>query len=105
MSTQPHSEQDSKPFNLAAWLGNFFLFVFGVLAAGYVVSVGWAWFVVPLGAPALGLARTVGLCYLARYVVGVNQPEKKRSNVQRSLETVVIAAGSLGVMWVIKQFV
>lgn len=48
------------------------LFILAILLRGFVLSVLWGWFVVPLGAPeigvasALGLAITVGLFQIYR---------------------------------------
>jgi hypothetical protein len=37
------------------------LLVLGPLTHGYALSVLWGWFVVPFGAPAIGVAHAIGL--------------------------------------------
>lgn len=36
-----------------------------VMWGGYVVSVLWGWFIVPLGAPPVGIAHALGLMLMA----------------------------------------
>lgn len=50
-------------------------FVLGVVAAaiiirGFILTVLWGWFAVPLGLPALSIPMALGLSILTAYVVG-----------------------------------
>jgi hypothetical protein len=37
----------------------------GVMWSGFVLSILWGWFMVPLGLPALGVAQAIGIALVA----------------------------------------
>jgi hypothetical protein len=57
-----------------------FYITFGILSlvtsifSGYAVSTLWGWFVVPLGAPSIGLFHAIGLVVLGQvFTIGITQ--------------------------------
>lgn len=46
----------------------FSIIVLASITHGFVLSILWGWFLVPLGAPALGIAHTIGIALLTRYL-------------------------------------
>lgn len=55
---------------------------------GFVTSILWRWFVMPLGAPPIGIAHAIGLCLLVRYLVVHHRVEKLSDD-----DTIRAAAG------------
>ena len=48
-----------------------------ILVHGFVLKLMWAWFLIPLGLPALGLAHACGLGLLARYLTWQRMPKSE----------------------------
>jgi hypothetical protein len=52
-----------------------------ILVRGFVLSVLWGWFAVPLGAPALGVVSALGLSVLLSYLLHHTTGNKSLSDV------------------------
>ncbi len=75
------------------------LFLAAILARGFVLTVLWGWFAVPVfGLPALGIAPALGLTVLLNYLLN-----HKKDN-QSLLGIFGGALAALGVGWVIHLF-
>lgn len=72
-----------------------------IIWRGYVLSVLWRWFVVPLGVPTLGVAHAVGIAttvYLLRK--GSKREEIDREYIIRATATSIVApATALLIGW------
>jgi len=53
-----------------------------VMWSGYVLSVMWGWFLVPLGAPEIGVAHAIGIAGLVAMIA-------KNSNVSKDDESFI----------------
>jgi hypothetical protein len=83
----------------AAFIGAVGLFLAAVLARGFVLTVLWGWFAVPVfGLPALGIAPALGLTVLLGYLLN----HKKEGQSLADIFAGALAA--LGVGWVIHLF-
>lgn len=72
---------------------------------GFVLSTFWSWFVVPLGAPALGVAQAAGIALM------VSVARAKASETKQHIDAAEWAAHAFGtptfalaVGWVIQLF-
>jgi len=56
-------------------LGIYFiiLIVGGILMGGWVISILWNWFIVPLGLPAISLAHSIGLSLMVNVFKGYTE--------------------------------
>lgn len=88
-----------------------FAFVAGYVALhailrGWVLSIIWGWFMVPIGAPALGIAACIGVSLVTHMLCGTHdyrdktESEKKQAAVGAFLVPLLV----LGMAWVVKQF-
>ena len=77
-----------------------------MIEQGWAISTLWDWFIVPLGAPAIGIATAIG----ASIIVGVarmkhdyedDRPDRKFERLVYSFLTPLVAV-SIG--WIVKQF-
>ena len=84
----------------------------GMVWRGYVFSILWGWFAVPLfGLPALSIATAIGLSLLIGFATyqHIREPKDERSTAQ----TVGYIAGTsflyplfvLGLGWIAKQYI
>lgn len=64
------------------------------LLTGWVASMGWAWFVVPLGAPQIGAAHAMGLASVVG-VMTLGHASDKRASDQPLARLVGTALGLL----------
>lgn len=81
-------------------LGLFALGIAMILVWGWVISLGWGWFVVPLGVIPITYWHATGLAFLASMFVGWRSSAKD----SESMALVVSLAQpfwTLGFMWVI----
>ena len=87
------------------------LMVLSSMWKGYVLTVLWAWFVVPtFGLPALAVAPAIGLSLLVSFLThqgdAIKEPEG--SSLERTSKAVSLAlvmpALVLGIGWVVRQF-
>lgn len=90
---------DEKQDVLAA-LGMLVLGLIGValltMWQGYVLTVLWGWFIVPLGVPAIGVAHAVGFAAMLALRTRVRGKDN-RTVMQAFLSAAITAALSLGV--------
>lgn len=74
-----------------------------VLIRGWVVSVLWGWFMVPLGARPIGLAWAYGLCILGVILSGATGTAKEPSDAKPMIQGIAYALVPLillGLGWV-----
>jgi hypothetical protein len=79
-----------------------------ILVHGFVLKLMWAWFLVPLGLPALGLAHACGLGLLARYLTWQRIPkseEDEDANARRLALNFIYPCIILGFGSIIHTFV
>lgn len=72
---------------------------------GYVLTMMWAWFVMPLGVRALGVAQAIGLAM----IVGFLTHQRRPNDPTHTLMDAVVAAFltpaiALGLGWVVQAF-
>ena len=86
---------------------------FGVLALsvivnGYVLSILWAWFVVPLGLPVISVAHSIGLAVIICWLTYQYQTKKEEDDIKALTEFallfIVKPFAVLGVGYIVKQF-
>jgi len=87
------------------------LLVFSAVSKGYVLSVLWGWFIVPIfGAPALGVVPAIGLAvmlaYLSYRAYGHQKDERSWSDqfLERSVMSVVHPSFALCFGWIVHLF-
>jgi hypothetical protein len=84
---------------LAAVVGVAGLYLTAILCRGFVLTVLWGWFVVPVfGLPALGIASALGLTVLLNNLLGHKREAKSLTDI------FLMALAALGVGWLIHLF-
>lgn len=79
---------------------------FMIVLRGWVISVLWAWFMVPLGLPDIGVAAAVGLsCLMAVFLPTPAQMKNKEAEdrVQTMIYPFVSWVLALAIGWVAHQ--
>jgi len=72
---------------------------------GYVLSVMWGWFLVPLGAPEIGVAHAIGIAGLvAMMAKNSNASKDYKSLSGKVAEAFVAPLVTLAIGWVAKTF-
>lgn len=74
-----------------------------VLLRAYVTAAMWAWFVVPFGLPALGLAHAWGLWYLVNLMTAAIPPVKDKEIVDADGAVKREATPSEARLWVVSR--
>lgn len=80
-------------------------FAVGIVVRGFVISIGWGWFVVPLGVAPIGFAHALGISVFAAtmtHQIDTNKPEK--DGLQMTVEGLVTNLFLLGFMWLYQIF-
>ena len=87
---------------------------FGVLALsvivnGYVLSILWVWFVVPLGLPVISVAHSIGLAMVTGWLTYQYTNKKEEDNIKALISEfailfIVRPLAVLGVGYIVKQF-
>lgn len=87
--------------------------IFGMLALsviinGYVLSILWVWFLVPLGLPAISIAHSIGIAMVSSWLTYQHQTSKQEGK-EKALENLAIIfvvrpLAVLGVGYLVKQF-
>lgn len=80
-------------------------FVVGIIVRGFVVSIGWGWFIVPLGVTPIGFAHALGISVFAAamtHKIDTNKPEK--DGLQMMVEGLIMNVLILGFMWIYQLF-
>lgn len=95
----------------AATLGFLALIPLSAMWRGYVLTVLWAWFVMPtFGLPALGIAPAIGLALVVSFLTHQSDAAKKpEGDFAERMATAVAYAFLLpllvlGIGWVVHQF-
>lgn len=85
-----------------------FFLLLGTLAYAWAAQTLWAWFVVPLGAPAISLAHAYGLCALLWMLTNHSTEQKKTDDgagaAMLKLAAVAFARPlfSVGAAWLVR---
>lgn len=74
-----------------------------VVEQGWAISVLWGWFLVPLGAPAIGIAAAVGIAVLATAFRG--RGKKPEDDSWFLLRTAMHPLFCVGIGWIAKQYI
>jgi hypothetical protein len=83
----------------ASFVGMVGLFLAAILTRGFVLTVLWGWFAVPVfGLPALGIAPALGLTVLLNYLLNHRKEGQSLAGIFGG------ALAALGVGWVIHLF-
>ena len=92
-------------------LGFFALLIAGTILRGFMLSVMWGWFVVPLfHLPVLSIPYAIGLAVTASLFAGTksSKTDDKKKTADKIAEWIAqIILGPflvLGVAWIVKQF-
>jgi len=71
----------------------FLLFIvsmfFSTMIRGWVLAVQWEWFLVPLGAPAVGVAQAIGISIVVAMLT--HQPTKSKDDDKSAQEILWLA--------------
>lgn len=91
--------------HLAAFLIGLVLWLPLAALNGWAVHVLWAWFAVPLGAPAVTHGQAIGLALLVSYMTHVMRPESDDDEPVKAILTRAVwhtakALMSVGAGWV-----
>lgn len=85
---------------------------FGVLALsviinGYVLSILWVWFVVPLGLPVISVAHSIGLAMVTGWLT-YQYTNKEEDNIKALTEFAILfivrPLAVLSIGYIVKQF-
>lgn len=83
-----------------------------VIWRGYVLSVLWAWFMVPLGMRPIGIALAIGLSLVASLLTGtafLDTSKEHREPLENVLNAIAMAAlvPALGLLigWIVSGFI
>lgn len=93
---------------LLAALGVIATFCISSIWSGYVMTVLWSWFIVPVFAlPMLGLAQAIGVKLLCNMILAkVPSNDKSDGDFARVVGyAVLVPLLALTIGWVVKQFV
>lgn len=86
--------------NLAAWV---LLIILKIPLVGWVVSVGWEWFLVPIGAPPINLWHGIGLAMFGRWALdtgpGLDHDPELHEAYAKGLGLPLVM---LGILWLIQ---
>lgn len=80
----------------------------GVIINGYVLSILWVWFLVPLGLPILSVAHAIGVAMVTSWLTYQYRPSTQEDK-DKALEGLAIALivrplSALGIGYIVKQF-
>ena len=75
-----------------------------VLLRGWVLSVLWGWFLVPLGIPAIGISHALGVNLIVTYLIYQYPNFRSEPNLKESLTYIFIPFAALGIGWVFHFF-
>lgn len=73
---------------------------------GYVISIMWGWFVVPLGVPAIGIAHAIGLAGMLGALNVAKSSDKVEGRAMAWIMDMLLIRPAiiLGIGWIVKQF-
>lgn len=88
------------------------LFVVNIMVKGFVISIVWGWFMVPLGLPPVSIAMAYGLAIVISYLTHQEVENKKHDDMgvgQLLLlaftKPILTGGFILGISWIVLQFV
>jgi hypothetical protein len=93
--------------------GDSLLKIMGVIAAfvgtvcirAWVLSILWAWFVVPIGVIALSVPHAIGFACVCQLILGTTtKPKEDEDFAGIVVMGILLALLSLGFGWIVKSF-
>ena len=85
--------------------------VIGSVLGGFVLTVLWGWFVVPVfNTPSLNIVAAIGLSLIVNFFTAQAQPtdEKKKDEIETVITLLIWAVGKpltyLGLGWIVNLF-
>jgi hypothetical protein len=86
-------------------LGAVGMIVLLTLYGALVLWVLWGWFIVPLGAPQIGIAWAIGIALVANLLAPTPAPAASEKDAKQHVTTSLLKpAVALAIGWVAKQF-
>lgn len=83
-------------------VGGFAVIVGMALWNGYLLSVLWGWFVVPLGVPSIGVAHAIGLALIAGLLKGIRETSEEKGALLRIASWLIGTLLALGIGYIVK---
>ncbi len=84
------------------------MLAFGVIVNGYILSILWVWFLVPLGLPAISVAHSIGVAMVASWLTyqhqSTTQEDKDKALQNLAVVFIVRPLATLGIGYLVKQF-
>lgn len=81
------------------------VFAVGIIVRGFVVSIGWGWFIVPLGVQQIGFDHALGLsAFIGCLAHQIETTKPQKDGLQMMIEGLVINGFTLGFMWLYQLF-
>ena len=77
-------------------MGGVALFVFQLLLTMFTISTIWGWFIVPLGAPVIGMAQAYGISLILAYITVRSTPDFK-TDILRTMSLSERVGKSIGI--------
>ena len=82
------------------------------ILSGWVLTILWAWFVVPFGIQQIGIAHGIGICFVGRLIMGSangnsqhDRNEDHFNKITRAVATLILTPlAPLFVGWIVKGF-
>jgi hypothetical protein len=73
---------------------------------GWVLSIIWGWFLVPLGLPAIGIAQAIAISLIASFLTHQAGDKKREGKEIAELWAGLLLNPllALGMAWIVKQF-
>jgi hypothetical protein len=77
-----------------------------LIVHGFVVSIMWGWFMVPLGVPAIGIAHAIGLAGMLGALNIAKSTDKVTGRAMAWIMDMLLIRPAilLGIGWITKQF-
>ena len=80
----------------------------GVIVNGYVLSILWVWFLVPLGLPVISIAHSIGIAMITSWITYqykvTTQEDKDKVLEGLGIVLIVRPLAIIGVGYIVKQF-
>ena len=70
---------------------------------GFVLTILWLWFAVPLGMPELTVPYAIGLSLIVSFMVGLK--ESTKTEAEQLLTIMVHPVAALAIGWVVTKFI
>ena len=86
-------------------IGIFGLMVATAIMRGYVLSILWGWFVVPIfGVPQIGIAQAIGVAMVVSLMTHQYVPQKEKDRWMPVITALLTPVFALAIGWIVKQW-